>query len=273
MIGAFNGTAIAGTMGSTDASGTFSISGSMPLGTLGNWTEAWYVGGRQAMPVLAFTVTVVPTLQFSNLTGSSNTAFHVGDAFKITITGAPNQPVTMVGAFNGTAINGTMGSTDTSGTFSVSGSMPPGALGNWMETWYVEGVQVTPVLAFTVIARPTLQFTNLTGASNTALRVGDAWKIIITGAPNQPVTMTGTFNGVPTGGTMGSTDAGGTYSLSGAMGSGVVGTWIETWYVGGVAAIAPLSFTVTSSEPAKQFTYRTGPPSHRSRWAKPGGPW
>ena len=103
----------------------------------------------------------------------------------------------------------------------------------------------------------TVLITNLTGPSNAAFVVGDSWRIVISGAPNQPVCMTGTFNGLPTGGTFGSTDASGNFSLSGLMTSAVVGNWRETWYVGGVQATQVVSFAV-AMKTAVQLTNLTG---------------
>ena len=77
-----------------------------------------------------------------------------------------------------------------------------------------------------------------------ALQVGDTWLVSITGAtPNSPVSVTA--GGAAT--QMGTTDANGNFSLAGTARTQDVGTWNESWSVGGLNSgafqftIAPVS--------------------------------
>jgi hypothetical protein len=85
-----------------------------------------------------------------------------GDTWLVAITGAsPNSPVTVSGTMPSGAFFGTpKGSTDANGNFSVAGSIDPGQIGAWSETWAVGGVP-SGSFAFTV-APPSLVAT--TGA-------------------------------------------------------------------------------------------------------------
>ena len=78
-------------------------------------------------------------------------------------------------------------------------------------------------------------------------QVGDSWQLSVKGAPNAPVTNSATQNGTALGTTpYGATDASGNFSLSGTFSSGSIGSWVETWSVGGVQA-APVSFVVSAA--------------------------
>jgi hypothetical protein len=92
---------------------------------------------------------------------------------------------------------------------------------------------------------PRLTFKTSRGGSS--LVPGDTWQVSISGgAPNSPVTVTGNTAGNKTDSVtsgMGSTDSQGNFSKSGTIGSGDVGSWSETWAVGGATA-GSFSFTV-----------------------------
>jgi hypothetical protein len=90
----------------------------------------------------------------------------------------------------------------------------------------------------------TLQNTSRPGSP---FQVGDRWRLSITGAaPNSPVTALATQNGQSLGETpMGTTDSSGRFSLTGAMGTGEVGSWSESWNVGGEPVGDFLNFTVS----------------------------
>jgi hypothetical protein len=101
------------------------------------------------------------------------------------------------------------------------------------------------------VATPPPQTTTValqnTSRPGQAFQVGDSWLITITGTPNSPVTDTATQNGVSLGTTpYGSTDSNGNFSLTGSMASGVVGSWMEQWSVGGVPGPV-LNFTVSAA--------------------------
>lgn len=83
---------------------------------------------------------------------------------------------------------------------------------------------------------------NNTGSLNT-LAVGDSFSFQVTGAPPHSLV----FVSEPGwSGSVGYTDASGLFFLNGIVGSNVVGTWQQTWTIGGVAAQpSPLQFTIT----------------------------
>ena len=79
------------------------------------------------------------------------------------------------------------------------------------------------------------------------LAVGDSWTLTITGPANSPVSNTASQNGNSLGTTpYGSTNGSGVFSLNGTATASTVGTWSETWSVGGVSAPA-LNFTVSAA--------------------------
>lgn len=98
-------------------------------------------------------------------------------------------------------------------------------------------------------AMPTTAYIqNLTSGDSSHFTVGDAWRIVITGTPNSPVSSTASQNGATSTSSYGTTDGNGQFSLSGTMGAGAMGNWTEQWSVGGVPA-PTLGFTVTAPSP------------------------
>lgn len=93
--------------------------------------------------------------QLSFTTSRGGNALQVGDTWLVAITGAtPNSPVTVSGSMPGGSFSGTsMGSTDSNGNFSKSGSVGTGEIGSWSEQWAVGGVSSGSV-SFTVSAVP-----------------------------------------------------------------------------------------------------------------------
>jgi len=88
--------------------------------------------------------------------------------------------------------------------------------------------------------------TNLTRGNSAYYEIGDSFKLNITGGLHgAPVTYTAIINGVSSGPiSAGSTDAMGAYQLGPTTVTGGIGTYSETWYVGGVQATPTISFTV-----------------------------
>jgi hypothetical protein len=81
-------------------------------------------------------------------------------------------------------------------------------------------------------------FTSSRGGN--VLQVGDTWLVSIAGAtPNKPVTAKVGSDVTP----MGTTDAGGNFTLAGTARTADVGAWNETWAVDGVPS-GGFSFTV-----------------------------
>ena len=77
-----------------------------------------------------------------------------GDSWQIQITGgAPNTPVYADGTFNGATNRNTMGSTDSAGNFSLTGSIGASEVGNWSETWWV-GQSNAGTFSFSVSPTP-----------------------------------------------------------------------------------------------------------------------
>lgn len=107
------------------------------------------------------------------------------------------------------------------------------------------GIALTAPLTSPLLAQsPTVSITNLT-RGGTSFLVGDYWSISITGPPNQQVVNCAIHNGQDLGCTAyGYTSAGGNFNLTGSMPGWAVGNWIQTWYVGGVAAVPTLTFIV-----------------------------
>jgi hypothetical protein len=86
-----------------------------------------------------------------------------------------------------------------------------------------------------------VSFTSSRGGN--ALQVGDTWLVSITGAtPNAQVTAKVGSDVTP----MGTTDAAGNFTLSGAARTADVGSWNESWFVGGVPS-GSFSFTVQAA--------------------------
>ena len=59
--------------GSTDANGNFSLSGSFPASTVGNWSETWSVAGQNAGS-LSFTVSAAPSTGGGSGSGGGSSA-------------------------------------------------------------------------------------------------------------------------------------------------------------------------------------------------------
>jgi len=81
------------------------------------------------------------TLRFGFTQGGN--VIGVGDSWYAQITGAqPNAPVSVTAKLNGVSNTSAMGTTDASGTFTASGVADSGSMGNWSQTWAVNGVIV-----------------------------------------------------------------------------------------------------------------------------------
>ena len=95
--------------------------------------------------------TTVPTLQLTNLTHPNlGLNYLVGDTYRLTITGAPNQPVTMVQTANGALSNQSFGNTDAYGDLTVDYLEQTANIGSYTQVWSVGGVQASPALSFTI---------------------------------------------------------------------------------------------------------------------------
>jgi len=83
--------------------------------------------------------------------------------------------------------------------------------------------------------------------NKTSFNIGDSWTITVTGPPNASVTAAGVQNGTAVGSAtpMGTIGSNGTLVLTGTMAASQVGSWIESWTVGGQNA-GSVSFTVAA---------------------------
>ena len=121
----------------------------------------------------------------------------------------------------------------------------------------------------------TVQIVNDTHPGTNTFSVGDSFHVAVSGTPNQAVSFTGFFNGAEVSGTLGVTDAGGGFVFGGVLNASNVGSYIETWYVGRVAATPTLTFTVGAGSapggPTVQISNVTHPGRRRSWWAMRSG--
>lgn len=221
--------------------------------------------------------------------------FEVGDQYLITVQGAPNSAVTMLGMLNGVQVQAApvaIGTTDATGQLLVQGTMQAANIGVHLQTWTV-GTAVALPLTFTVSAAASAPATPASPATPTAappaaaysphvslantsrpgqgFQVGDSFLLTISGAqPNSAVTVTALQNGAGGSTTpMGSTDANGNYSTNGTMASAQIGTWMETWAVAG-SPISPLAFSVAAAPSAAAGNTGSGYTAPASGSATPG---
>ena len=86
-----------------------------------------------------------------NKTSGNTGTFAVGESWQITVKGAPNTEVYVIGGKNGEQIKNTMGKTDSNGTFTLSGTTKSSEIGSWQESWYV-GDKSAGQINFEVVA-------------------------------------------------------------------------------------------------------------------------
>jgi len=176
-------------LGSTDAFGNLSCQGVMQDNSIGNWSIQPFTSGAAAGTVLGqvatFTVFTLPagytsnippgqvitapglyptctvggmpqgtpiTVQLTNLTGASNTAFQQGDKWQLDITGPATDEIVIWATENGAQLPKlVLGKTGFDGTFSLQGVFDlPAYVGQWSE-FYQVGTEVWKgQLTFTV---------------------------------------------------------------------------------------------------------------------------
>ena len=142
-----------------------------------------------------------PTVQFSvsGYTGIGMN-FQVGDTFFVTITGSPNQPVT-VGLDGGTPV--LRGYTNSEGNFSTGGIWGSSDTGGHNQTWYVNGAAGGPILSYLILPNPGNSVANSFNAPPNPLPHNDingSWQDTIPGY--SVATWTLTQNGTAVNGTM-----------------------------------------------------------------------
>lgn len=110
--------------------------------------------------------------QLTFTTSRGGQGLQVGDTWLVAITGAtPKAPVTVSGSMPGSSFSGSsMGSTDSNGNYSKSGTAGAGDVGAWQESWAVGGVP-SGSFSFTVapaVAASTPAVTFATGGGTAA---------------------------------------------------------------------------------------------------------
>lgn len=94
-----------------------------------------------------------PLVRLFNTSGPISRDFQIGDRFEILITGAPNQPVSVRTTMHGrTDWSPIIGSTDSTGRWSVGGQFEKSDFGGWSQVWTVGGRLVSPAIQFSVNA-------------------------------------------------------------------------------------------------------------------------
>jgi hypothetical protein len=105
----------------------------------------------------------------------------------------------------------------------------------------VLAVAVIPAVA----QSPAVQLNNATHPASKDFQVGDSFEIVITGAPNQPVSVRTTMQGrTDWSPVIGWTDASGRWPTAGHFDRADFGNWSEDWTVGGKLATPLVHFSV-----------------------------
>lgn len=122
------------------------------------------------------------------------------------------------------------------------------------------GPAILPVVRLANLSRPGMAF-----------QAGDTIQVSISGSPNSPIANSATQNGQALGATpYGNTSSAGTATITAALAASDVGSWSETWSVGGINA-APISFSVLpGAAPAGSPSSSTPTSTVTSSGAAPG---
>jgi hypothetical protein len=100
---------------------------------------------------------------------------------------------------------------------------------------------------------PLARLLNASHPANKVCQVGDRFEVLITGAPNQPISVRTTMDGrIDWGPVIGSTDSTGRWSTTGQFEKSDFGSWEEVWTVGGKLASPAVQFSVTPCLPGEQ---------------------
>lgn len=100
-----------------------------------------------------------------NLSRPGSASFYPGEAWQVTVSGAPNAPVWRTSGRPGATSQQQMGTTDATGMFTSSGVLDSAQMGQWMETWSVAGVSA-PTLSYQVGAAPVVTSDTTTTTSS-----------------------------------------------------------------------------------------------------------
>lgn len=182
-----------------------------------------------------------PTVSIVNNSRGGHSVFYVGDSWTVTIENGQANAEVIVSTSSGSA---SVGYTNGAGQFSLDGTMVQSEVGTWHETWTVGGVTAAPdPLSFVVNAvSPIVAIANTSIGGSVVFYVGNAWTVTITDGPANAEVIVSTTAGSAS---VGYSNSQGGFTLNGFMSSVDVGTWDETWTVGGITATPdPLSFVV-----------------------------
>ncbi len=187
-------------IGRTDkVTGEFTVSKTIGVGDVGNWSETWKVGDV-TVAQFSFTVTAAATalpnpaevsFTFVNKTHPGASVFTVGDEFEITFTSTPNTKVYVTTNHNGFISSEERGITGvTDGKFVTRGVMKTEHIGDWSETWKV-GDKIISSFTFKVQASPSAAAAAFTLSSSTvALVPGMSFNVSIQNAGTEQFTVT-----------------------------------------------------------------------------------
>jgi hypothetical protein len=94
---------------------------------------------------------------------------------------------------------------------------------------------------------PLVRLVNASHPASSGFQVGDRFEVLVTGAPNQPVSVRTTMDGRSDWGPIiGSTDSIGRWSAAGQFEKSDFGSWYEVWTVGGKFASPAVQFSVSA---------------------------
>jgi hypothetical protein len=94
---------------------------------------------------------------------------------------------------------------------------------------------------------PLVRLVNASHPASSGFQVGDRFEVLVTGAPNQPVSVRTTMDGrTDWGPIIGATDSTGRWSTAGQFDKSDFGSWYEVWSVGGKLASPAVQFSVSA---------------------------
>jgi hypothetical protein len=112
-----------------------------------------------------------------------------------------------------------------------------------MRVLFAAAMAVTPAAA----QNPLVRILNASHPANKVFQVGDRFEVLITGAPNLPISVRTTMEGrTDWGPIIGATDSTGRWSAKGQFEKRDFGGWEEIWTVGGKLASPVVKFSVSA---------------------------
>ncbi len=130
--------------------GNANASASMGSTTGIDYTQPYLPGSPKALEAQVN----LPSAVILNKTSGNTSIFKVGDKWEITVKGAPNTDVYVVGGIDGEQVKNKMGRTDANGILKLSGTISSDQAGDWNESWYVGNDKVGQI-DFTVVEKTT----------------------------------------------------------------------------------------------------------------------